>query len=76
MIVDEVSEVFRAEASAIEPPPDLTGESARLVNGVINDRRAGRMILLLDPPELLTPVEQSALDELGPGDHSETLDSL
>jgi purine-binding chemotaxis protein CheW len=76
LIVDQVSEVFRAEATAIEPPPDLTGESARLVNGVINDRRAGRMILLLDPSELLTPVEQSALDELEPGDHSETLDGL
>ena len=66
LIVDQVAEVFRTVASAIEPPPDLTGEGARLVNGVVNDRLAGRMILLLDPSELLTPVEQSALDELDP----------
>jgi hypothetical protein len=54
----------------------LTGEGARLVNGVINDRRADRMILLLDPSELLTPVEQTALDQLEPGDGGETVSSL
>jgi purine-binding chemotaxis protein CheW len=64
LIVDRVSEVFRAAATAIEPPPDLTGEGARLVNGVINDPPANRMILLLDPAELLTQVEQRALDQL------------
>ncbi|HEX3992134.1 MAG TPA: chemotaxis protein CheW, partial [Acetobacteraceae bacterium] len=64
LIVDRVSEVFRAAATAIEPPPDLTGEGARLVNGVINDPLASRMILLLDPAELLTQVEQRALDRL------------
>jgi purine-binding chemotaxis protein CheW len=71
LIVDQVSDVFRTTANAIEPPPDLTGEGARLVNGVISDRRAGRMILLLDPSELLTQVEQNALDELEPGDGGE-----
>jgi purine-binding chemotaxis protein CheW len=73
LIVDRVSEVFRAAATDIEPPPDLTGEGARLVNGVINDRKAKRMILLLDPAELLTQVEQRALDQLETG---ETVGSL
>jgi purine-binding chemotaxis protein CheW len=76
LIVDRVSEVVHAETDAIEPPPDLTGEGARLVNGVINDRRLNRMILLLDPSELLTSVEQSALDQLEPDDGGETVQRL
>jgi purine-binding chemotaxis protein CheW len=76
VIVDRVSEVFRTEATAIEPPPDLTGEGARLVSGVINDRLGNRMILLLDPAELLTQVEQNALDQLESGDGGETVGSL
>jgi purine-binding chemotaxis protein CheW len=76
LIVDHVAEVLRTEASAVEPPPELTGEAARLINGVINDRRADRMILLLNPSELLTPVEQSALDQLEPGDGGESVHGL
>jgi purine-binding chemotaxis protein CheW len=76
LIVDGVSDVVRTEANAIEAPPDLTGEGARLVNGVINDRRANRMILLLDPAELLTSVEQSALDQLAPGAGGEMVQGL
>ena len=64
LIVDSVSEVLRAPADAIEPPPDLTGEGARLVNGVINTPLNGRMILLLDPGELLTRAERGVLDKL------------
>jgi purine-binding chemotaxis protein CheW len=67
LIVDRVSEVVRADAGAIEAAPELTGDGARLVSGVINDRVAGRMILLLDPSELLTPAEQGALDQFVPG---------
>lgn len=72
LIVDHVSEVLRTYAEAIEPAPDLTGEGTRLVYGVINDAVAGRMILLLDPAELLTPVEQGALDAF----ESDKTDSL
>jgi purine-binding chemotaxis protein CheW len=73
LIVDRVSDLVRTKADAIEPPPDLTGEGTKLINGVINDRLADRMILLLDPSELLTAVEQYALDQLEPG---ETVHSL
>jgi purine-binding chemotaxis protein CheW len=76
LIVDLVAEVLRTEANAVEPPPELTGEAARLINGVINDRRADRMILLLNPSELLTPVEQNALDQLQPGDGGESVHGL
>jgi purine-binding chemotaxis protein CheW len=67
LIVDSVSEVLRTESTAIEPAPDLTG---RLINGVVNQRItvnkriSSRMILLLDPAELLTGSEQGALDQL------------
>jgi purine-binding chemotaxis protein CheW len=76
LIVDHVAEVLRTEASAVEPPPELTGEAARLINGVINDQSADRMILLLNPSELLTPVEQSALDQLEPGDDGKSVHGL
>jgi len=62
LIVDAVSEVLRSSAEAIEPAPDLTGEATRLVHGVINLEAAGRMILLLDPAELLTRTERGLLD--------------
>ncbi|MDX6804952.1 chemotaxis protein CheW [Terrihabitans rhizophilus] len=62
IIVDSVTEVLRSEADAIEPAPDLAGETTQLVHGVITPG-AGRMILLLDPAELLTRAEQVLLDD-------------
>ena len=62
LIVDSVSEVLRSNQDAIEPAPDLTGEATRLVTGVINLEQAGRIILLLDPAELLSRAERGLLD--------------
>ncbi|MCW5734372.1 MAG: chemotaxis protein CheW [Enhydrobacter sp.] len=62
LIVDSVSEVLRCFANDIEPTPDLTNESVRLVHGVINLEQAGRIVLLLDPAELLTRAERGLLD--------------
>jgi purine-binding chemotaxis protein CheW len=62
LIVDSVSEVLGASVDAIEPAPDLTGEINRLVRGVVNRVRDGRIILLLEPAELLTRAEQGVLD--------------
>lgn len=62
LIVDGVSEVLRWRSDAIEPAPDLTNEAVRLVHGVINLEKAGRIVLLLDPAELLTRTERSLLD--------------
>ena len=64
LIVDSVSEVLRSPADAIRPPPELTDDGARLISGVINERTTGRMILLLDPSELLTRAEHGILDKL------------
>ena len=44
----------RTAQSAVEPPPELTDEIARLVRGVINLEKSRRIVLLLDPTELLT----------------------
>jgi purine-binding chemotaxis protein CheW len=40
----------------------LTDETARLVRGVINLEQSGRIVLLLDPTELLTRAERGLLD--------------
>jgi purine-binding chemotaxis protein CheW len=62
LIVDSVSEVLRCGSEALQPAPDLTGEALALVRSVINLESAGRMILLLDPSELLSRAERGLLD--------------
>jgi len=62
LIVDSVSDVLRTHDENIEPPPQLTDVVSRLVRGVINLEQAGRIVLLLDPTELLTRAEQGLLD--------------
>lgn len=62
LIVDGVTEVLRCSADAIQPAPDLTGDALSLVGSVINLDKVGRMILLLDPSELLSRSERSLLD--------------
>jgi purine-binding chemotaxis protein CheW len=62
LIVDGVSEVLRCSAAAIEAAPDLTGDAQGLVHSVINLDAAGRIVLLLDPAELLTRTERGLLE--------------
>ena len=62
LIVDGVSDVLRVPADSVEPAPPLTEDIARLVRGVINLEAAQRMVLVLDPGELLTPAERRLLD--------------
>ena len=62
LIVDSVSDVLRTHEENIEPPPQLTDNVSRLVRGVINLEKASRIVLLLDPTELLTRAEQGLLD--------------
>jgi purine-binding chemotaxis protein CheW len=63
IIVDSVSNVLRTYRENVAPPPELTDEkTARLVEGVINLEKVGRIVLLLDPAELLTRAEQGLLD--------------
>jgi len=67
LIVDSVSEVLRRPADDVEPAPDLAGEPTRLVHGVLNLEATGRLILLLDPAELLSRAERRRLDKLAGG---------
>jgi purine-binding chemotaxis protein CheW len=62
IIVDSVSDVLRIGAESVEPAPQLTDDIARLVRGVINLEQSGRIVLLLDPSELLTRAERGLLD--------------
>jgi purine-binding chemotaxis protein CheW len=62
LIVDGVSEVLRTQADSIEAAPELTGDITRLVHGVVNLEHKGRIVLLLDPAELLTRAERGLLD--------------
>jgi purine-binding chemotaxis protein CheW len=63
IIVDSVSDVLRTYRAEVAPPPELTDENtARLIHGVINLENAGRIVLLLDPTELLTRAEHGLLD--------------
>ncbi|MET0721977.1 MAG: chemotaxis protein CheW [Tardiphaga sp.] len=63
LIVDSVTEVLRCAPEAIQPAPDLmTGDALALVGSVINLDAAGRMLLLLDPSELLSRAERGLLD--------------
>ncbi len=63
LIVDTVSEVLRTTADAVTDAPDLTEDIARLVYGVVNVEAEGRLILILDPAELLTRAERGLLDK-------------
>jgi purine-binding chemotaxis protein CheW len=62
LIVDSVSEVLRCSPDSIQPSPDLTGDALGIVHSVINLESHGRIILLLDPSELLTRTERGLLD--------------
>jgi purine-binding chemotaxis protein CheW len=59
LVVDAISGVL---AASPEPAPHLAGEESRLVRGVINLPEAARLVLVLDPDELLTRTERSLLD--------------
>lgn len=62
LIVDSVAGVLRASSADVQPPPELTDATARLIHGVLNLEQARRIVLLLDPAELLTRAEQGLLD--------------
>jgi purine-binding chemotaxis protein CheW len=62
LIVDGVADVLRTTAAQVKPPPELTDATSRLVHGVLNLEASSRIVLLLNPDELLTRAEQGLLD--------------
>ena len=60
-LVDRVSEVMKVEIDAIRPAPELSPDQMRLISRVINLEAKGRLILLVDPTQLLDQVEADVL---------------
>jgi purine-binding chemotaxis protein CheW len=53
---------MRCSPDRIKPSPDLTGDALGIVHSVINLEESDRIVLLLDPSELLTRTERGLLD--------------
>lgn len=60
-IVDGVSEVLGISADRVRPPPELAVQDNKLIERIANFEVDGRMILLIDPQELLDRAEQDII---------------
>jgi purine-binding chemotaxis protein CheW len=65
-MVDSVSEVLKVPASAVCAAPELSPDQARLISRVVNLEAEGRMILLVDPTQLLSQIETDVLTKFEP----------
>jgi purine-binding chemotaxis protein CheW len=52
---------MKVESDAIRPAPELSLDQMRLISRVINLEDQGRLILLVDPTQLLDQVEADVL---------------
>ena len=60
-MVDAVSEVLRVPTTAIRQAPDTSREQMRLISRVANLDAQSRMILIVDPAQLLDQIEADVL---------------
>lgn len=60
-LVDSVSEIMKAPIDTIQPAPEVSQEQIRLISRVINLEADGRLILLIDPTQLLDKIEADVL---------------
>ncbi|MGA2057797.1 MAG: chemotaxis protein CheW [Bradyrhizobium sp.] len=60
-LVDGVSEIMKAQIDTIQPAPEVSQEQMRLISRVINSEADGRLILLVDPTQLLDKIEADVL---------------
>lgn len=73
-IVDSVAEVLRIGRSRIEPAPELSDEQGRLITEVAKLDGDKRLVMLIDPSQLLGARERSAMEGLlDSGDDSRDL---
>jgi purine-binding chemotaxis protein CheW len=63
-LVDSISEVMKVPAGAIDPAPEVTQEQMRLIGRVASLDQRSRLILLVDPAQLLDRAETKALSKL------------
>jgi purine-binding chemotaxis protein CheW len=61
LLVDSVSQVMKVQTEAICPAPELSPDQMRLISRVINLDAKGRMILVVDPAQLLDQIEADVL---------------
>ncbi|MCU0951791.1 MAG: chemotaxis protein CheW, partial [Burkholderiaceae bacterium] len=61
-IVDSVAEVLRIPRVQVEPAPALSHEQSRLIRQVANLDGGQRLVMLIDPDQLLAGGEAGALD--------------
>ncbi len=64
-IVDSVAEVLRIPRAQIEPAPELSEEQGRLISRVAKLERDRRLVMLIDPAQLLGSAELRAVARLG-----------
>lgn len=64
-IVDAVTEVLKIPKSAIELAPKLSGEQAKLIGRVANLEKQSRLIQLIEPAQLIDPVDAENLEGIG-----------
>ena len=64
-LVDHVSEVLKISRSQLRPTPDLAMDGSRVIDRIANIDVEGRMILLLNPRELLDRAEKDLLAAMG-----------
>jgi purine-binding chemotaxis protein CheW len=60
-LVDSIAEIMKVPIDAICPAPELSPEQMRLISRVINLEASRRLILLIDPGQLLDQVESDVL---------------
>jgi purine-binding chemotaxis protein CheW len=67
-LVDSVSEIMKVQIDAIQPAPELSPDQMRLISRVINLEASGRMVLLVDPEQLLDQLEADVLANFRPSE--------
>ncbi|WP_052003198.1 chemotaxis protein CheW [Microvirga sp. BSC39] len=67
-VVDTVSEVLNIPQNQLRPTPDLAADGSQVIDRIANIEVEGRMILLLDPRELLDRAEKDLLAAMGESD--------
>lgn len=63
-VVDGVSEVLRVNADQLRASPELTSKQSKVIDRIANLEIDGRMILLVDPGELLDRAEQDMISAM------------
>lgn len=72
-VVDSVSEVLKIPQDQLRTTPDLAADGSQIIDRIANLEHEGRMILLLDPRELLDRTEKDLLAALSNTDPERSL---